>query len=87
MLENVQKHVKEITEIFSELSVIGDNIEYEDRVVYLLASLPDSYEMLVTALEASDSVPTMEIVRLHEERKRKEKDQGTSSAVSPIEEV
>ena len=70
MLVSVQKHVKEITEIFNELSVIGDNIEQEDRVVYLLASLPDSYEMLVTALEASENVPTMETViehLLHEE--------------------
>ena len=88
--ESVQKHVKEFTEIFNELSVIGDNVDDEDRVVYLLASLPDSYEMLVTALEASENVPTMETVierLLHEERKRKEKDQGTSSAASPCEEV
>ena len=75
--ESVQKHVKEFTEIFKELSVIGDNVDEEDRVVYLLASLPDSYEMLVTALEASENVPTMETVierLLHEERKSNEKD-------------
>ena len=29
-------------------------------MVYLLASLPDSYEILVAALEASENVPTME---------------------------
>ena len=60
--QSVQEHVKALTEIFNELSIIGDNIDDEDRVVYLLASLPDSYEMLVTALEANTEVPNMETV-------------------------
>ena len=46
-----------MTEIFNELSVIGDPISEEDRVVYLLASLPDSYNTLVTALKANQDVP------------------------------
>ena len=54
--------MKAITKIFNELSVIGDNVDDEDRVIYLLASLPDSYEMLVTALEANKDVPNMETV-------------------------
>ena len=62
-----------------EPSVIGDNINDEDRVIFLLASLP---EMLVTALEANAKVPDMETViecLLHEEQKMKEKtDQGSS---------
>ena len=40
----------------------------EDRVVHLLASLPESFNMLVTALE---EVPKMEVVTerlLHKER-------------------
>ena len=72
----VQEHVKAMTEIFEELSVIGDPIEEEDRVVHLLASLPPSYDMLVTALEASAEVPRLEIVTerlLHVERKMMEK--------------
>ena len=60
--QSVQEHVKALTEIFNELTVIGDNIDDEDRVIYLLASLPDSYEMLVTALEANTEVPNMETV-------------------------
>ena len=40
----------------------GDNIDDKDKVVYLLASLPDSYEMLVTALEANTEVQNMETV-------------------------
>ena len=88
--QSVQEHVKALTEIFNELSVVGDNINDEDRVVYLLASLPDSYEMLVTALEANTEVPNMEIVierLLHEERKRKEKDQGSLPPVDSKEEA
>ena len=39
--DSVQKHIREMTEIFEELAVIGDPVE-EDRVVHLLASLPES---------------------------------------------
>ena len=52
----------------------GKKINEEDRVVYLLASLPESYNVLVTALEASAEVPTLAVVRehlLHEETKVK----------------
>ena len=51
-----------LTEIFDELSIIGDPLEEENQVVQLLASLPESYDMLVTALEASPEVPKQEIV-------------------------
>ncbi len=75
--ESIQERIKAMTEVFEALAVIGDPVTEEDRVVYLLASLPDSFTMLVTALEASsENVPKMEIVTerlLHEERKMKEK--------------
>ena len=70
--ESVQEHIKTMTETFNALTVIGDKITEEDRVVHLLASLPDSYCVLVTALEACAEVPKMETVTewlLHEERK------------------
>ena len=63
-----------MTEIFEQLSFIGDTVTDEDCVVFLLASLPDSYRMLVTALEAHSDVPKMEVVierLLHEEQKQK----------------
>ena len=75
---SVQEHIKKLAETFEELAVIGSPVEEEDQVVHLLASLPDSYSMLVTALEANAEVPKMEIVTerlLHEERKQKDKDQ------------
>ena len=61
--DSMQDHIKGMTEVFNE-----------DRVVHLLASLPDSYNVLVTALEANEEVPKMEMVTerlLHEERKMK----------------
>ncbi|XP_011408658.1 PREDICTED: uncharacterized protein LOC105315642 [Amphimedon queenslandica] len=62
--QSVQEHIKSMTEVFSELSVIGDNISDEDHVhvVYLLASLPESFDMLVTAFEANSDVPNLETV-------------------------
>ena len=78
----VQEHVKAMTEIF-ESSVVGDPVSDGDCVVYLLASLPDSYNMLVTALEANQDIPQMEVVTerlLHEERKLN--DRGSSSGTN-----
>lgn len=70
--EEIQQHIKSMTEIFNELAVVGDPVEEEDRVVYLLASLPDSFNMIVTALESNEEVPAMATVTerlLHEDRK------------------
>ena len=58
----VQNHIY-MTEICDELSVIGETISEEDRVIYLLASFPESYNVLVTALEASAEVPRLAVVR------------------------
>ena len=70
----VQDHIKAMMEILDKLSIIDEPLKEEDRVVYLMASLPDSYDMLVTALEASADVPKWEVVTerlLHEEKKQK----------------
>ena len=80
--ESVHEHIKTMTEIFNSLSVIGSPVSDEDRVVHLLASLPESYSMLVTALEASAEVPQMEVVTerlIHEERKLKERESAGGS--------
>ena len=42
----MQEHVKLMTKIFGELSAIGEAISEEDLVVCLLASLPESYNIL-----------------------------------------
>ena len=72
----VQSHIKMTTEIFEELCVISDVIE-EDQVIYLLASLPDSFDMLVTALQVNAEVSHWEIVTerlLYKETKIKQKE-------------
>lgn len=63
---------------------IGSPEAEEDKVVYLLASLPKEYNMLVTALEANEKVPDMDLVierLLNEERKLKCSEVPTSSEV------
>ena len=80
--DSVHAHIKAMTEVFDALSVISDPISEEDRVVYLLASLPESYSMLVTALEANAEVPKMELVTerlLHEECKLKDREEAGRS--------
>ena len=79
--QSVHHHIKTMTEVLEALAVIGDAMTDEDRVVHLLASLPDSYDMLVTALEAqSESVPKWKLVTerlIHEELKLQEKPSPT----------
>ena len=57
------------------MSIVGDTITDEDRFVYLLASLQESFNTLVTALESNPTVPEMETVierLMHEEKKLKD---------------
>ena len=80
--DSVHSHIKAMTEVFNSLSIVGDPISEEDQVVYLLASIPESYSMLVTALEASTEVPKMELVTerlLHEECKLKSREKASAS--------
>ncbi len=78
---SAQSHVKEMTELFDSFSVAGETVSEEDRVVCRLASLPDSYNVLVTALEANEDVPKLEVVTeriLHQERKMKSSNDSSS---------
>ncbi len=78
--ESVQNHIKTMIELFNELSLVGDKIN-EDRVVYLLASLPDLFNTLVIALEANEEVPKMNVVTerlLYTERKQKDRTSDVS---------
>ena len=62
---SMREYIK-MTEAFHELAVIAELISDEDKVVYLLAELPESYDVLVTALESrSDTVPALENVTEH----------------------
>ena len=68
---NLQDHLKSLVEIFDSLAVVGAPIEDEDKVINLLASLPEKYDTIVTTLEAFDAVPSWEAVteRLRKSRK------------------
>jgi hypothetical protein len=75
--DSIQEHMKKMVEVFEELAVIGDPVQEEDQVIHLLAGLPESYSMLVTALEANADVPKLDVVMerlLHEERKQKDRE-------------
>lgn len=62
--------------MFDSLSIIRNPVSEEDHVVYLLASLPDSYNTLVTVLQASKDIPKMKVTAEHwlcEEKKLMER--------------
>ena len=85
--DDLKDHLKTITEIYEELAVVGDSVEEEDRVINLLASLPDSYSTFVTALEALDDVPSWDSITerlLHQESKLQNQSgsEGGSALVS-----
>ena len=74
-------HIKSFVELYDELAVVGGTIEEEDKVLNLLASLPDRYSTLVTALEAQDSIQSFECVKtklLHEYEKFKGKEEESA---------
>ena len=58
----MQDHIRN-DEVFDELVVVGDPLKEEDQVVYILASLPEYFNMFVTALEANADIPKMDVVR------------------------
>ena len=61
---SMREHIiKKMIKIFDELSVVAEPVSDENKVVYLSAGLPESYEVLMTTLESgSDMVPHQEIV-------------------------
>ena len=74
----MKNHIKQMTEVFGELAVIDAAVSEEDKVVHILASLPDTYDVLVTALESgSENIPPLQTVTerlLREEEKLKGKE-------------
>ena len=59
---SVQDHIKSLMEVCDQLAVVSEPVKEEDRVVYFLASLPEYYSVLVTALEANSDVPALAVV-------------------------
>ena len=59
---DVSGHIKEMTELFQSLTLLGCEVEDEEKVCLLLSSLPKQYDILVTALGASEKAPGFEQV-------------------------
>ena len=74
----MEECIKRMTEIFDELSVVAEVVTDADKVVYLLAGLPERYDVLVTTLESgTDMIPALESLTeqlLREEQKLKGKE-------------
>ena len=74
----MKEYIRKMSEIFHELAVIFEPITEADQVVHVLAGLPESYDVLVMALESgSETVPPWETVTerlLREEQKMSEKE-------------
>ena len=60
--DDVNSHIKEMTEIFQSLTLLGCTVDDEEKVCLLLSSLPKQYDVLVTAFGAADKAPTFEQV-------------------------
>ena len=74
--DSVNEHIHRLTEIFHELA-FSSPVE-EDRVVHSLASLPESYGIPVTALEASSEVPSTLGVKAEREAQSRKQLQGST---------
>ena len=68
---------------FEALAVIGDPVTEDDEVVHLIASLNNSFNMLVIALKANVDVPEKEVERLLNE-KRKISNNDDRNTVNPL---
>lgn len=64
MLEGtaVCEHVRSITELFDNLTAVGDTLKERDRVMIILSSLPKKFDVLITALQSNKEIPTWEEV-------------------------
>ncbi|KAH9192609.1 hypothetical protein AeNC1_005421 [Aphanomyces euteiches] len=69
------KHINEMKTLSEQLEAVGAPVGEEDLVITLLCNLPESYEVLITALESRIDALPWEFVTshmLHEEMKRNE---------------
>ena len=82
---NMECHIKDMMELFDKLRTIDDKNFSEDwQVSMLLSSLPQSYDMLITALEVRDNVDlTLSVVKnklMEEQSRQLSRDGGAGDA-------
>ncbi|GMF66431.1 unnamed protein product [Phytophthora lilii] len=81
--DDVLEHINKIKTLAEQLDAVNAPVSEDDLVITLLASLSESYQFLITALESRANSLTWELVTtrlLHEDMKRKEKGGGADGA-------
>ena len=84
---SIQSPVKIFSEIFSNLAAIGDTFENDDKVFYLLCSLPEIFDMIVATIENSDNMPDFEVVvqkLMEQDAKQRERCEVIKSATQAL---
>ncbi|GMF60305.1 unnamed protein product [Phytophthora fragariaefolia] len=77
--DGVLEHINKIKTLAEQLDAVGAPVSEDDLVITLLASLNESYQFLITAMESRADSLTWELVTarlLHEDLKRKEQGGG-----------
>ena len=72
--DSMQDHINKIKALQDKLESMGGNLQEEDVLTVLLASLPESYETLVISLESQGEITETQVITrlLQEEARRKE---------------
>ena len=81
---SMMQHINKMNALAEQLDSVGASVTVGDQVMTLLCSLPDSYGILIVALESRAETHTLEFVTarlLHEERKRNENPDINTSSV------
>src|SRR5579871_5656546 len=78
--DSIQDYINKIKLYYDKLEVISGNLQEEDVLAVLLASLPESYKTLILTLEAQPEIIVKHIIShlLQEETRRKQGLPGSS---------
>jgi len=80
---SLQNHAKIFSETYSSLAAIGEPLDNDDKVFYLLCSLPESFDMVVTTIENCEKLPDFQVVLqkllAHEKKIEERKNDSESS--------
>ncbi|GMF43610.1 unnamed protein product [Phytophthora lilii] len=88
--DDVLEHINKIKTLAEQLDAVNAPVSEDDLVITLLASLSESYQFLITALESRADSLTWELVTarlLHEDMKRKEKGGSADGAAHAAHDV
>uniref|UniRef100_A0AAV1U9F8 CCHC-type domain-containing protein n=1 Tax=Peronospora matthiolae TaxID=2874970 RepID=A0AAV1U9F8_9STRA len=81
--DEVLGHINRVENLAEQQDIVGAPVSEDDLVITLLASLSESYQFLITALESRADSLSWELVTsrlLHEDMKRKEQGGGIEGA-------